>query len=68
LGLAVLTLALTARADTSSRRSASVPPQQFYRNPANANDFALDFFHHESKPRHKTIRCGAIANQRATEN
>jgi hypothetical protein len=47
----VLTLALTARADTGSRHAASsataaaVLPQL----PTNANDFALDFFQHEAE-------------------
>jgi hypothetical protein len=49
LGLAILTLALSARADTQPRAvsegvgAAAVLSQL----PANANDFARDFFHHE---------------------
>jgi hypothetical protein len=43
-GLAMLTLALTARGDTTTNRGgAAVLPQL----PSNANDFARDFFHHE---------------------
>lgn len=47
LGLAMLTLALTARADSAARGMIRAGARILPQLPANANDFARDFFHHE---------------------